>query len=87
MSPNQPPELPPGVVLYVRDGCHVCEQFLLELEIEYGPAVESLQVVDVDSDVELAVQFGLRVPVLARAGEVVCEGFYDATRVRQALAV
>ena len=87
MSPNQPPELPPGAVLYVRDGCHLCEQFLLELEVEFGPAVDFLQVVDVDADVELAVQFGLRVPVLALAGEVVCEGVYDASRVKRALAV
>jgi hypothetical protein len=87
MSPNQPPELLQGAVLYVRDGCHLCEQFLLDLEVEFGPAVESLQVVDVDADVELAVRFGLRVPVLALAGEVVCEGVYDASRVKRALAV
>lgn len=87
MSPDQPSELPQGAVLYVRDGCHLCEQFLLELEVEFGPAVESLQVVNVDADVELAVQFGLRVPVLALAGEVVCEGVYDASKVKRALAV
>jgi len=74
-------------VLYVRDGCHLCEQFLLELGLEFGPAVETLQVVDVDADVELAVRFGLRVPVLALAGEVVCEGVYDGPRVRRALTV
>lgn len=87
MSPGHLPELPQGAVLYVRNGCHLCEQFLLELEVEFGPAVDTLQVVDVDLDVDLAVQFGLRVPVLALAGEVVCEGIYDASRVRQALAV
>lgn len=87
MSPGQLAELPQGAVLYVRDGCHLCEQFLLELEVEFGPAVETLQVVDVDLDVDLAIRFGLRVPVLALAGEVVCEGVYDASKVRQALAV
>ena len=87
MNPDQPSELLQGAVLYVRDGCHLCGQFLLELEVEFGPAAESLQVVDVDADVELAVQFGLRVPVLALAGEVVCEGVYDASKVKRALAV
>jgi hypothetical protein len=87
MSPGRPPELPQGTVLYVRDGCHLCEQFRLELEVEFGPAVEALQVVDVDADVDLAVRFGLRVPVLALAGEVVCEGVYDASKVKRALAV
>ena len=80
-------ELPPGTVLYVRQGCHLCEQFLLELELEFGQAVESLRVMDVDGDVELAVRFGLRVPVLEVAGEVVCEGIYDAPRVKRALQV
>jgi hypothetical protein len=44
-------------------------------------------VTDVDGDVELAVRFGLRVPVLEVAGEVVCEGVYDAPRVKGALQV
>jgi hypothetical protein len=81
------PELPPATVLYVRQGCHLCEQFLLELELEFGQAVESLRVMDVDGDVDLAVRFGLRVPVLEVAGEVVCEGIYDAPRVKGALQV
>ena len=74
-------------VLYVRDGCHLCEQFLLELSLDLGPAVEVLQVVDVDRDADLAIRFGLRVPVLEAAGLVLCEGVYDAARVRQALQV
>ena len=74
-------------VLYVREGCHLCEQFLLELSLDLGPAVEVLQVVDVDRDADLAVRFGLRVPVLEAGGVVLCEGVYDAPRVRQALQV
>jgi len=87
MPTNLPPELPVGTVLYVREGCHLCEQFLLEMQVEFGPAVESLQVVDVDRDVDLAVRFGLRVPVLAVAGEVVCEGLFEGSKVRRSLAV
>jgi hypothetical protein len=44
-------------------------------------------VVDVDRDEELASRFGLRVPVLETAGEVICEGFYDGTEVRRWLRV
>jgi len=87
MPPTRPPELPARTVLYVRQGCHLCEQFLLELELEFGSAVEGLRVVDVDGDSELAARFGLRVPVLEVAGEVVCEGIYDAPRVTGALQV
>ena len=81
-----PPELP-GLVLYVREGCHLCDHFLVELSMDLGPAVEQLAVVDVDRDEELASRFGLRVPVLEAGGEVLCEGFYDGGRVRRALRV
>lgn len=76
-----------SLVLYVREGCHLCEQFLLELSLDLGPGIERLQVVDVDHDVDLAVRFGLRVPVLELAGTVLCEGVYDGAGVRRALGV
>ncbi len=80
-------ELPDGLVLYVRQGCHLCDQFLLELSLEFGPAVERLPLRDVDQDVDLAVRFGLRVPVLELAGEVICEGVYDGPGLRRALGL
>ena len=81
-----PPELP-GFVLYVREGCHLCDQFVVEMSVDLGPAFEQLAVVDVDRDVELASRFGLRVPVLEVDGEVLCEGFYDGAEVRRVLRV
>jgi len=78
---------PAGLVLYVREGCCLCEHFLVELSVDLGPAFEQLAVVDVDRDAELATLFGLRVPVLAVHGEVLCEGVYDGARVRGALGV
>lgn len=77
----------PGLLLYVRDGCHLCEQFLVELSVDLGPAIERLRVLDVDADVDLAVRYGLRVPVLELDGEVLCEAVYDGSRVRRALGV
>jgi len=74
-----------GLVLYVREGCHLCDQFLMELSLELGPIVERLAVVDVGGDPELAIRYGLRVPVLAVAGEVLCEGVLDADRLRAAI--
>jgi hypothetical protein len=75
------------VILYVREGCHLCDDFLVDLSREMGPAYRDLSVVDVDRDRGLAVRYGLRVPVLEVAGEVACEGRYDAPRVRRALRV
>ena len=81
------PETVPELLLYVRAGCHLCDQFLLELSLDLGHALERLQVLDVDGDVDLAVRFGLRVPVLEHRGAVLCEGVYDGAGVRRALGV
>ncbi len=77
----------PRLVLYVREGCHLCDEFLVDLSLELGPAVSSVEVADVDRDSELAARYGLRVPVFEVAGQVACEGRYDAARVRRALRV
>ncbi len=53
--------------------------------ISENGAEVSLRIVDVDSDVELATRYGLRVPVLTVGGILVCEGVYDAPQVRDAL--
>jgi ABC-type uncharacterized transport system ATPase subunit len=74
-------------VLYVREGCHLCDQFLLELTVDLGAEVEDLRVLDVDHDTDLASRFGLRVPVLEVHGVVLCEGVYDRARVSRALRV
>jgi hypothetical protein len=75
------------LILYVREGCHLCEQFMLELSLDLGPDLERLQVQDVDRDADLAVRFGLRVPVLELDGAVISEGVYDGAGVRGALGL
>ena len=75
------------LVLYVREGCHLCEQFLLDLTLDF-PALQAIvRTVDVDTDPGLAAAYGLRVPVLAAAGLPVCEGRYDRPRVVAALGL
>jgi hypothetical protein len=76
-----------SLVLYVREGCHLCDQFLVELSQDLGAAGETLSVIDVDRDEDLAARYGLRVPVLALDGTVICEGRYDPSRVQAALQV
>ena len=70
----------PALVLYVRDGCHLCDQFLIELSLELGGDLGGLRVVNVDTDPGLAARYGLRVPVLEWAGEVAGEGQFDRDR-------
>ena len=75
------------LVLYVREGCHLCEQFLLDLTLDFPDLLTTLTTVDVDTEPGLAATYGLRVPVLAAAGLAVCEGHYDRSRVGTALGL
>jgi hypothetical protein len=73
--------------LLVREGCHLCDEFLLELSLDQPTAMAGLTLRDVDGETALAAEFGLRVPVLRLAGRVVCEGRYDRGEVAAALQV
>jgi hypothetical protein len=77
----------PDLELLVRDGCHLCDAFLLQLSLDHPALVERLQLRDVDAAPGLAAEFGLRVPVLRFAGRTVCEGRYDRDEVRAALGL
>lgn len=77
----------PDLVLYVREGCHLCDQFLLDLTLDFPSLQPVVRTVDVDTDPDLAASYGLRVPVLAAAGQAVCEGRYDRPRVAAALGL
>jgi len=65
--------LPAGLVVLSREGCHLCDDMLRELaELERAHAIPPVSIVDVDSDPELARQFGLKVPVLLLDGSAIC---------------
>jgi hypothetical protein len=50
--------------LLSRPGCHLCEEMRREVETILGEEPHSWEVVDVDSDPELARRFGGEIPVL-----------------------
>lgn len=65
--------LPAGLVVLSREGCGLCEDMLHGLaELERSQSIPAVTVVDVDSDPELARQYGLKVPVLLLDGSVIC---------------
>jgi hypothetical protein len=56
------------LMLYSRPECHLCEALLADLEPLLRPG-DSVETVDVDSEVALERRYGLRIPVLV-AGEI-----------------
>ncbi len=71
-----------AVTLYVRDGCHLCE----DAEALLRRLGREPVLVDVDSDPALQARFGAEVPVLAVNGRVVLSGVIGEGAVRAALA-
>lgn len=74
------PDLAP-LVLYSRDGCHLCEDAEAALSA-LGVAFERL---DVSGDAELERLYGWDVPVLTRGGVVIAKGVLGRERLRRAL--
>ncbi len=69
-------------LVYTREGCALCDEFILELSRELGAAGPAFGLRDVDADPELQRRYGYKVPVLTCDGSVVCHGHLD----RRALA-
>jgi hypothetical protein len=81
------PAMTEAIELLVRDGCHLCDEFLLNLSLDHPAAIAGLRTHDVDADAALATEFGLRVPVLVVGGRIACEGRYDGAKVAAALGL
>lgn len=57
----------PRPVLYVRRGCHLCEDASVLLDDMLG--TDGWDAVDIDTDDDLLVRYAHRIPVLALDGE------------------
>ena len=65
----------------MREGCHLCEAFIEELETFGANYPIQLQIQDVDSNEEWIERYGDRVPALVIDGQLVCEYFFDPDKV------
>jgi hypothetical protein len=54
----------PRLLLYTRAGCHLCEQAVADLERLRRRHPHTLEQVDIDSDPQLSLRYGERIPVL-----------------------
>ena len=57
----------PRPTLYVRDGCHLCEEASVLLDDMLG--TDGWDAVDIGTDDDLLVRYAHRIPVLAVDGE------------------
>ena len=57
----------PRPTLYVRDGCHLCEEASVLLDAMLGP--DGWDAVDIETDDALLLRYAHRIPVLVVDGE------------------
>ncbi|MEX2150798.1 MAG: glutaredoxin family protein [Steroidobacteraceae bacterium] len=76
----------PRLLVYTRDGCALCDEFILGLAQALESSCETFGVRDVDADATTARRFGLKVPVLTCDGSVVCHGRLDRAAVARLIA-
>jgi predicted thioredoxin/glutaredoxin len=76
----------PRLILVRRHECELCEQMRTELE-RFGRErpLPPLEILDVDSDPQLARRHGLHVPVLLLDGAVVCRHRLDRPELERLL--
>ena len=74
----------PDIVLYERDGCHLCEEARVLLDTMLGP--DRYRRVDIDTDDDLLVAYAYRIPVVAVDGVDRLEAPITGPDVRALLA-
>lgn len=57
---------PPRVILYERDGCHLCDEARVLLDEMLGP--DRYARLDIATDDDLILRYGFRIPVVAVDG-------------------
>lgn len=74
------------LTLVHRHECELCDEMLSDLQA-LGQQIDlpPIDVVDVDSDPDLARRYGLNVPVLLLDGSVVCRHRLDAAELMRLL--
>ena len=77
--------MPVDFRVYVRQGCHLCEDLLVQLQQLQLEHAFKFSVVDVASDPLLTERYGLLVPVVMQGDIQVCHYFLDQVAMLQAL--
>ena len=76
---------PPKLILYYREGCHLCEAMLQALRGLQSRLEFELQLVDVDGDPALVRRYDEWVPVLCLGEREVCHYHLDEQVLRRSL--
>ena len=71
--------------VYIRQGCHLCEDLLVQLQQLQSQYRFEFQTIDVDSSPEYREQYGTLVPVVVLGEREICHYFLDQAALVQAI--
>jgi glutaredoxin len=74
-----------NVVMYTRQGCHLCEQAWRQLEQAQQRYRFTLRQVDIDADAQLTHEYGECVPVVVVNGRVRFRGMINRVLLKRLL--
>ncbi|MDH5483888.1 MAG: glutaredoxin family protein [Gammaproteobacteria bacterium] len=74
-----------GFRVYIRHGCHLCEDLLEQLRLLQQQHHFEIELVNIDADPELVRQYGTLVPVVTLGEQQICHYFLDQAALLQAL--
>ena len=69
--------------VYVRYGCHLCDEMLQHLNVLASEYDFDLVAIDINGKDELEKQYGDKIPVLVYRQQEVCRYILDEQRFRQ----
>ncbi|RMG27491.1 MAG: glutaredoxin family protein [Gammaproteobacteria bacterium] len=74
------------VVLYGREGCHLCEDMRAALQPWISAGHIRLRWVEIDRDPALRARYGTRIPVLCLGEREICHYHLDPVALEAALS-
>lgn len=80
--PTRPGRRFHSLVVYSRDGCHLCDE-TIELLQCYSACLPPIQEVDIDADPELRKRFDIEVPVVECDGKIRFKGSVSELLLRR----
>ena len=77
MAAPDPDRYPVTLTVYGREHCHLCQDMIAALQELRARLSFCLDLIDVDTDSDLRLRYGERVPVLLAEGEEICHYHLD----------
>lgn len=65
------------LVVYTRDGCHLCDALLDELTQFCSKKPYTFTIIEISGDALLEQRYGTKVPVVTYQGAILCYYFLD----------